>query len=1038
MISKTFIQRPVLSTVFAFLILLLGFQGLSGLSIREYPEVEETEITVTTVYPGASADLIQGFITAPISAAVSTTENVNYVTSQSRPSTSIVTVNMRLGSNPDAALTEVLSKVQQVRSQLPSDAKDPTIVKGTGFQFALMYLAVQNPNMTAEQVTEYIDRVIRPRMSTIPGVAQAQVIGGAEYSMRIWIDPVKLAARGLTAAEVLAGVNSANFLSAAGKTQNEYVAYSVSMESTLQTPEAFAQLPLKAVGDEVVRLGDVATVELAAANDDTVVTFNGTPGTFIGVFPTPAANPLDVASAVIAELPAIQASLPEGMVITLMYDSTESITASIEEVFSTIAEAVIIVVLVILLFLGSFRSVVMPVVTIPLSLIGVCFFLFLLGYSINLLTLLAMVLAIGLVVDDAIVVVENIHRHIEEGMTPMQAAFRGMQEISGPVVAMTITLAAVFAPLAFTGGLTGALFREFAMTLAGAVVISGIVALTVTPMMAARLLKGGHQGRFASFVDRAFERIANRYEKMVRGSLRFRPLTLLMVISFTALTVFLFTKTQSELAPEEDSGALFAIINAPSYATSDYTKTYVDQIREVTKDLPELATDFSIVAIGGETKQAFAIWVLKDWADRSRSQSEIQQDLQARLSKVAGVQAFVFAPSTLPGTGGGLPISMVLQTTGDPSQVYEVAEQVRQKAQASGKFIIVQNSLAFDAQEVRITVDRDRAAALNLPVRDLGTTLALLVGGGSIAQFDRDSNSYDIIMQVPKKFRQNPEQLGNFFIRSVTGEMVPLSAVVSVSTGVAPVAIEQFNQLNSATISALPLPGVSTGDGLATLQEIARPLLPDGFFIDYSGQSRLEIEEGNTIAIAFGLAIIVIYLVLAAQFESFRDPLIIMMSVPLSIFGAMVPLNMGLGTLNIYTQVGLITLIGLITKHGILLVEFANQQREEHGLNRFDAIVASAKVRLRPILMTTAAMSLGVVPLIIAAGAGAAARYSMGLVIFTGILVGTAFTLFVVPMFYTYIYRKELKPAVETPLPMPERAHAASHQHGNTERPAPA
>ena len=1038
MISKTFIQRPVLSTVFAFLILLLGFQGLSGLSIREYPEVEETVITVTTVYPGASADLIQGFITAPISAAVSTTENVNYVTSQSRPSTSIVTVNMRLGSNPDAALTEVLSKVQQVRSQLPSDAKDPTIVKGTGFQFALMYLAVQNPNMTAEQVTEYIDRVIRPRMSTIPGVAQAQVIGGAEYSMRIWIDPVKLAARGLTAAEVLAGVNSANFLSAAGKTQNEYVAYSVSMESTLQTPEAFAQLPLKAVGDEVVRLGDVATVELAAANDDTVVTFNGTPGTFIGVFPTPAANPLDVASAVIAELPAIQASLPEGMVITLMYDSTESITASIEEVFSTIAEAVIIVVLVILLFLGSFRSVVMPVVTIPLSLIGVCFFLFLLGYSINLLTLLAMVLAIGLVVDDAIVVVENIHRHIEEGMTPMQAAFRGMQEISGPVVAMTITLAAVFAPLAFTGGLTGALFREFAMTLAGAVVISGIVALTVTPMMAARLLKGGHQGRFASFVDRAFERIANRYEKMVRGSLRFRPLTLLMVISFTALTVFLFTKTQSELAPEEDSGALFAIINAPSYATSDYTKTYVDQIREVTKDLPELATDFSIVAIGGETKQAFAIWVLKDWADRSRSQSEIQQDLQARLSKVAGVQAFVFAPSTLPGTGGGLPISMVLQTTGDPSQVYEVAEQVRQKAQASGKFIIVQNSLAFDAQEVRITVDRDRAAALNLPVRDLGTTLALLVGGGSIAQFDRDSNSYDIIMQVPKKFRQNPEQLGNFFIRSVTGEMVPLSAVVSVSTGVAPVAIEQFNQLNSATISALPLPGVSTGDGLATLQEIARPLLPDGFFIDYSGQSRLEIEEGNTIAIAFGLAIIVIYLVLAAQFESFRDPLIIMMSVPLSIFGAMVPLNMGLGTLNIYTQVGLITLIGLITKHGILLVEFANQQREEHGLNRFDAIVASAKVRLRPILMTTAAMSLGVVPLIIAAGAGAAARYSMGLVIFTGILVGTAFTLFVVPMFYTYISRKELKPAVETPLPMPERAHAASHQHGNTERPAPA
>jgi len=1024
MISKTFIQRPVLSTVFAFLILLLGFQGLLSLSVREYPEVEETVITVTTIYPGASADLIQGFITAPLSAAIATTENVNYVTSQSRSSTSVLSVNMRLGSDPDAALTEVMSKVQQVRSQLPEDADDPTVVKGTGFQFALMYFALQNPNMTAEQVTEYIERVIQPRMSTIPGVAQAQVIGAASYSMRIWIDPIKLAARGLTAAEVLAGINAANFLSAAGKTQNEYVAYSVAMESTLQTPEAFGQLPLKADGDEVVRLSDVATVELGAESNDTIVNFNGQPGTFIGVFPTPSANPLDTASAVLEELPAIQASLPSGMTMTLMYDSTEAISASIEEVFTTIAEAVVIVVFVILLFLGSFRSVAMPVVTIPLSLIGVCFLLFLLGYSINLLTLLAMVLAIGLVVDDAIVVVENIHRHIEEGMSPMQAAFRGMQEISGAIVAMTITLAAVFAPLAFTGGLTGALFREFALTLAGAVVISGIVALTITPMMSARLLKSGHQGGFAAAIDRTFERVSSRYEKMVRGSLRYRPLLLMIVIVLVALTGYLFTKTSSELAPEEDSGALFALVTAPPYATSNYTQTYIDQIRDLTKDLPELKATFSVVGLGGETNSAFVVWALKDWADRDRSQSAIQQDLQGRLSAVAGVQAFVFAPPSLPGTGGGLPISMVIQTTGDPSQVYEVAEQVKQQAQASGKFIIVQNSLAFDAQQVTITVDRDRAAALNLPVRDLGTTLALLVGGGSIAQFDRDSNSYDIIMQVPKEYRSNPEQLGNFFIRSVTGEMVPLSAVVNVSTEVAPSAIEQFNQLNSATITALPLPGVTTGDGLATIVDIARPLLPDGFFIDYSGQSRLEVEEGNTIAIAFALAIIVIYLVLAAQFESFRDPFIIMMSVPLSIFGAIVPLNLGLGTLNIYTQVGLITLIGLITKHGILLVEFANQQRREHGLSRHEAIIASAKVRLRPILMTTAAMSLGVVPLIIAAGAGAAARYSMGLVIFTGILIGTSFTLFVVPMFYTFISRKEMKAPAEAPLPMPKKAEA--------------
>ena len=1007
-VSALFIRRPVLSTVLALLILLLGFQGLFNLQIRQYPEVEETVITVTTTYPGASADLIQGFITAPISSAVSTTENINYVTSQSRPSASVVTVQMELGADPDVALTEVMSKVQQVRGRLPADAQDPTIVKGTGMQFATMYLALQNPNMTDEQITEYIERVIRPRMSTIPGVAEIQVMGAANYAMRVWIDPVRLASRGMTAAEVLGAINSSNFLAAPGRTKNEYVSYAVTMRSTLQTPEAFAQLPLKAEGDDVVRLADVAEVELAAESSDMVVSFNGEPGTFIGVFPTPSANPLDTASAVLEELPAIQASLPEGMSITMMYDATEQISASIDEVFVTISEAVVIVVVIILLFLGSFRSVLMPIVTIPLSLIGVCFFLFLLGYSINLLSLLAMVLAIGLVVDDAIVVVENIHRHIEEGLPPRQAAFVGMQEIAGPVVAMTITLAAVFAPLAFTGGLTGSLFREFALTLAGAVVISGIVALTITPMMAARLLKRGNHSRFQRIVDRTFDSVSGRYERLVAGSLKYRPVTLLMVAVLVGLTGFLFMKTSSELAPEEDSGALFAIVNAPSYATTDYTIAYTDQIRELTKDIPELAANFSIVGFGGATNSGIALWAFDDWADRDRSQAEIQQDIQGRLSGIAGVEALVFAPPSLPGAGGGLPISLVIQSTGDPSQVFEVAEQVRQEAQASGRFIVVQNSLAFNAQQVVITIDRDRAAALNLPVSDIGTTLSLLVGGGAIAQFDRDSNSYDIIMQVPEEYRQNPERLGDFFVRSATGEMVPLSAVITISTGVAASAIEQFNQLNSATISALPVPGVTTGDGLATIENIARPLLPDGFFIDYSGQSRLEIEQGSTILIAFALAIVVIYLVLAAQFESFRDPLIILMSVPLSIFGAIVPLNLGLGTLNIYTQVGLITLIGLITKHGILMVEFANMQREEHGLGRFEAIIASAKVRLRPILMTTAAMSLGVIPLIIASGAGAAARYSMGLVIFTGVIIGTMFTLFVVPMFYTFISPREI------------------------------
>ncbi|MER8545176.1 efflux RND transporter permease subunit [Mesorhizobium sp. M0684] len=1017
--SDLFIRRPVLSTVLACMILLLGFQGIFNLSIRQYPEVEETAITITTAYPGASADLIQGFISAPIARAVASTENIDYVTSSSRPSSSTVTVQMKLGSDPDVALNEVLSKVQSVRGDLPDETKDPVIVKGTGQQFAMMYISMQNPNMTPEQLTEYIERVVRPRISTVEGVADVQIFGAAEYSMRVWIDPIKLAARGVTAAEVLAAINESNFLSAPGDTENEYVVSSITVRSTLQTPEAFAALPLRSKDGNVVRLRDVARVELAAANTDTRVSFNGKPGIFLAIFPTPAANPLTTAAAIHKIVPTIQETLPLGMTMEIVYDSTEQISASIEEVFKTIGEAVAIVIVVILLFLGSFRSVLMPIVTIPLSLIGVCFLLFSVGYSINLLSLLAMVLAIGLVVDDAIVVVENIHRHMEEdGLSPMQAAFNGMREISSAVVAMTITLAAVFAPLAFTGGLTGALFREFAVTLAGSVVLSGVVALTITPMMSARILRSGSHSRFQRIVDNTFGRVEHIYERLVTGSLNYRPVTLMIVLALVATTGFMFTKTASELAPEEDQGFLLSLVTAPRYATSDYTETYVNQILGLVKDLPETRAQFSAVAFGGgQTNSAFVGFAFKDWADRTRNSKEIQQDITGRLSKVAGVEAFVFAPPTLPGSGGGLPITMVVRSTGDASQVYEAAEDIKNKAQASGRFIVVQNSMTFDAPQVTVTIDRDRAAALNLPIADIGRTLTLLVGGAEVAQFDRESNSYDIIPQVPQSFRDNPEKLGEYFVRSVSGEMVPLSAVVKISTNASPAAIEQFNQLNSATISALPRPGITTGDGLQAIEDIAKQSLPDTFFIDYTGQSRQEKEQGYTIIIAFAAAVLVIYLVLAAQFESFRDPLIIMMAVPLSIFGAIVPLNVGLGTLNIYTQVGLITLIGLITKHGILLVEFANQQREMHGMRRRDAIIASARVRLRPILMTTAAMALGVVPLIISSGAGAAARYSMGLVIFTGILVGTMFTLFVVPMFYTFIASKDLPHHAEKPDP---------------------
>jgi multidrug efflux pump len=850
------------------------------------------------------------------------------------------------------------------------------------------------------------------------------VLGGREFAMRVWLDPVRLAARQVTANDVLAAIRASNFLSAPGKTENQFVAYAIQTATTLQTPESFGELPVRASGDEIIRLRDVANLAYGSENDDVRVTFNGDEGTFLGVFASPSANALDTSAAVKAELPQIQNELPPGMALELVYDGTENISSSIEEVFKTIAEAVVIVVLVILLFLGSFRSVLVPIFTIPLSLIGVCFVLYLMGYSINLLTLLAMVLAIGLVVDDAIVVVENIHRHLERGEAPMEAAIQGMREIFAPVVAMTITLAAVYAPIGFATGLTGALFREFAVTLAGAVVISGFIALTLSPMLAARVLKphGAGAGRFQRTVDRTFERVSDWYGRRVAATLRYRAVTMMIVTALFGTMVFLFLNTSSELAPEEDIGFMFSIVNAPAYATSDYTQLFTQDLVQSTDDVKELNVRFSVVGFGG-TNTAFAGFGMVPWAERERSQAEVQAEVQGKLSGNAGVEAFVFAPPTLPGSGGGLPVQFVVRSTGEARDVFEVAEEIKNRAQASGRFIVVQNSLAFTQPQARVIIDRDRAAALGVPISEIGATLTTLVGGGAVSKFDLESRSYDVITQVAQDQRFNPENLGDFYVRSATGAMVPLSAVITVETQAAPVAIEQFNQLNSATIGAVPLPGVTTGDALAAIRGIAAEVMPAGFFEDFAGQSRLEIKEGNTTLIAFGLAVIIIYLVLAAQFESFRDPLVIMLSVPLSIFGALVPLNLGLASLNIYTQVGLITLVGLITKHGILMVEFANQQREA-GMGKREAIIEAARVRLRPILMTTAAMVLGVVPLIIATGAGAAARFSIGLVIAAGMSVGTLFTLFVLPMFYTFIAHADERDRAE-----------AGVQHG---APAPA
>ena len=1006
--SDIFIRRPVLSTVVALMILLLGFQGLFNLSVRQYPKVEETVITITTVYPGASADLIQGFITAPIAAAVATTENIDYVTSQSRPSSSTVTVQMELGSNPDTALTEVMSKVQQVRGQLPSDAKDPTIVKGTGQQFAIMYLAMQNPNMSSEELTEYIQRVIRPRMSTIEGVAEVQVLGAANYSMRVWVDPVKLAARGLTAAEVLQAINASNFLSAPGKTKNEYVAYSITMKSTLQTPESFGELPLKSDNGNVVRLRDVAHVELAAESTDTVVNFNGQPGTFIGIFPTPSANPLNTAASVINELPAISASLPQGMTITMVYDSTETISASIEEVFKTIAEAVAIVIVVILLFLGSFRSVLMPVVTIPLSLIGVCFILLMMGYSINLLSLLAMVLAIGLVVDDAIVVVENIHRHIENGKSPFQGAIEGAREIAVPVVTMTITLAAVYAPIGFLSGLTGALFKEFAFTLAGAVIISGVVALTLSPMMCSRLLRHDENpSGLAHRLDLLFEGLKRRYQRSLHATLDNRPVVLVFGALVLAIIPLLLVFTHKELAPEEDQGIVFLMANAPQTANLDYLNKYTSEYERIFRSFPEYYSAFQINGYNG-VQSGIGGMLLKPWDERERSQMELLHAVQAELDKIPGLQIFGFNLPSLPGTGEGLPFQFVINTAADYESLLQVAERVKKRAEESGKFAFLDLDLAFDKPELVVDIDRAKAAQMGVSMQDLGITLASLLGEGEINRFTIDGRSYKVIAQVERRFRENPEWLGSYYVKNGRGELLPLSTVVTLHERARPRQLNQFQQLNSAIISGVPL--VSMGDAIDSVKQIAEQESPRGFAFDYAGASRQFVQEGNALLLTFGLALAVIFLVLAAQFESFRDPLVIMVTVPLSICGALVPLFLGLSSLNIYTQVGLVTLIGLISKHGILIVEFANQLRRERGLGVREAVEEAAAIRLRPVLMTTAAMVLGVIPLLLATGAGAVSRFDIGVVIATGMTVGTLFTLFVLPCVYTLVAKKDLTP----------------------------
>ncbi|HEX7882270.1 MAG TPA: MexW/MexI family multidrug efflux RND transporter permease subunit [Afipia sp.] len=1000
--TDIFIKRPVLSLVVSLLILLIGFKAATSLGIRQYPKLSNTVVTITTSYPGASPDLMQGFITQPIEQAVASAEGVDYITSSSVQGTSTISVYIKLNVDPNAALTEVSSKVSSVRYLIPRESNDPVITKSTGQTTAVMYLGFASDELSGPQISDYLARVVQPILSTVDGVASADILGAQTLATRIWLDPARMAGRNVSPDDVSAAIRANNFQAAAGQSKGYFIVSNVTTNTDLTSIDQFKRMTVKAKDGGFVRLEDIATVELGAQSTDSSVSLSGQQAIFIGVQSTPQGNPLNIVKGVRGLFPEIERNLPPSLKMRVAYDSTKFIQSSIDEVRNTLVEAVVIVVVVIFLFLASLRSVIIPVVTIPLSLVGACILMLAMGFTLNLLTLLAMVLAIGLVVDDAIVVVENIHRHLEEGKSPVESSLIGAREIVGPVISMTITLAAVYAPIGFLGGLTGALFREFAFTLAGSVIISGVVALTLSPMMCSVLLKSGSDhGRFAKIVDDVFGRVTRWYGRKLDRSLDYRPITAIFAATILFLVGFMYVNTSKELAPEEDQGILFSVTKAPQYANIDYSNYYGKKLDKAFASFPETDLRFIINGTNGPAN-GIAGMILKPWDERTRSSLKLKPLVQAELSKIEGVNAFAFNLPPLPGGPGGLPIQMVISTTSGFQVVFEQMDKLKKAARESGLFIVADSDLAFNQPVVRVNIDRSKANDLGINMAAVGTTLSTLLGGNYVNRFNLEGRSYQVIPQVPRDLRLSPESLEKYYVATNGGRQVPLSTIVSIETKTNPNALTHFNQLNSATFQAVPMPGVTVGRAVEFLEEQAKQL-PAGFSRDYLADSRQYVQEGNQLAVTFVFALIIIFLVLAAQFESLRDPLVILISVPMAISGALIPLYFGLATINIYTQVGLVTLIGLISKHGILMVEFANELQLKEGLDRRSAIEMAARVRLRPILMTTAAMVAGLLPLLTASGAGAASRFSIGLVVVAGMSIGTLFTLFVLPAVYTMI-----------------------------------
>ena len=1013
--TDLFIRRPVLAIVISLVLLVLGLRSFGILPVLQFPRTQNAVITVSTVYSGADPDLVAGFITTPLENAIAQVNGIDYMSSTSTNSSSLITVTLKLNYDSDKALTEMTAQISSVLNQLPPQTQKPVMTISIGQTLDAMYIGFSSKVLPSNYITDYLLRVVQPKLQAVDGVQTAELIGAKNFALRAWLDPKKLAAYGLTATDVSNALAQNDFLSGVGNTKGLMVQVNLNASTNLHSEDEFRNMVIKQSNNAMVRLKDVANVTLGAENYDTEVAFDGNSAVYIGIQVAPAANLLDVVKRVNELMPELQSQLPQGLEGKVIYDSTRFVNSSIHEVIKTLSESLLVIILVVFAFLGSPRSVLIPVVAIPLSLIGTFTIMLALGFSINLLTLLAFVLAIGLVVDDTIIVVENVNRHIEEGVAPMQAAIQAARELAGPIIAMTIVLVSVYVPIGFQGGLTGALFTEFAFTLVGTVTVSAIIALTLSPMMCSRLLRPhlandtSLESRVVHFIDGSFERVRRLYSRTLHGSLNYLPVTAVFALIVLGSIYFLYAAAKHELAPQEDQGVIISSLTAAPDSTLQQREPYAQQNYRIFAGHPETAHVFQIDMPG----RMVAGMVLKPWDERSKTSNDLQPVVQQELNNIAGAQAVSFQPPSLPGSRG-LPIQFVIGTTEPFERLNDVTQNFLQQAQKSGMFMFINSDLRIDLPQSTVVIDRNKAALLGLSMQDIGNSLASMLGGGYVNYFSLAGRSYKVIPQVQQRYRLNTSQLLNYYVRTASGTSVPLSSVVQITSKTTPESLNHFQQLNAATIQGVALPGVTTGEALGYLKDLADKTLPQGYTVDYGGQSRQFMQESSGFIAMFSFALVIIFLALAAQFESFRDPFIILVSVPMSIAGALVFISLGIGgsSLNIYTQVGLVTLMGLISKHGILIVQFANNLRQE-GKSKREAIEEAAGIRLRPILMTTAAMVLGVIPLITASGAGAASRFNMGLVIASGLTIGTLFTLLVVPAVYMLLASDRVKP-VET------------------------